>query len=103
MENNYLLVLLTAALIIGAVIWVVSILVKVFLQMKEENKTAIKAKLLYFDEDAWYCQTDDGKNVGRGFVCLPQEGHFVGEEVYVEISGNEVLEYFVPANSDNEQ
>lgn len=38
--------------------------------------------------------------IGRGFVSLPQEGHFIGEEVEVEPEGDEFIENFIPVNSD---
>lgn len=94
MENNYLLAVLGLALL-PALIWLI-----VCLRRNIRRKKRYIAKLLYFDEDSWYCHIDYGTYIGRGFVSLPQKGHFIGEEVEVELEGHEFIENFIPVNSD---
>jgi|GEM_PF-731947 hypothetical protein len=95
MENNYLLAVLGLAIVAGAYL-----AYRLFAKKYPEKKEVYRAKLLYFDEDSWYCHIDYGTYIGRGFVSLPQEGHFIGEEVEVEPEGDEFIENFIPVNSD---
>lgn len=67
--------------------------------VKIERKT-FKVRLLYFDKDAWLCHFETGTDVGRGFVYLPEEGHYAGEEVEVTYEGKEVLELFSPVKKE---
>lgn len=67
--------------------------------IKIERET-FKVRLLYFDKDAWLCHFETGTDVGRGFVYLPEEGHYVGEEVEVTYEGKEVLELFSPVKKE---
>ena len=84
MENNYLLAVLGLAIVAGAYL-----AYRLFAKKYPEKKEVYRAKLLYF-----------GTYIGRGFVSLPQEGHFIGEEVEVELEGDEFIENFIPVNSD---
>ena len=95
MENDYLLAVLGLAIVAGAYL-----AYRLFAKKYLEKKEVYQAKLLYFDEDSWYCHIDYGTYIGRGFVSLPQKGHFIGEEVEVELEGHEFIENFIPVNSD---
>lgn len=93
MENNYLWIVLVVTIVIGF------FLIYRFCAKKYHKKQVYQAKLRYFDKDSWYCHINYGSYIGRGFVSLPQEGHFVGEEVEVEFKELDFVECFVPVNS----
>ena len=93
-----------AYLILFAIVVIVIVAFWFFLKafrtpIKVENET-FKVRLLYFDKDAWLCHFENGTDVGRGFVYLPEEGHYAGEEVEVTYEGKEVLELFSPVKKE---
>lgn len=95
MENNYLIVIAIVAVII--VFWFVLKALRHPIKIQRET---FKVRLLYYDKDAWLCHFENGAGVGRGFVYLPEEGHYVGEEVEVTYEGKEVLELFSPVKKE---
>ena len=95
MENNYLIVIAIVA-VIGAFYFVL----KAFKHSIKIERETFKVRLLYFDKDAWLCHFENGTDVGRGFVYLPEEGHYAGEEVEVTYEGKEVLELFSPVKKE---
>ncbi len=93
-----------AYLILFAIVVIVIVAFWFFLKafrtpIKVENET-FKVRLLYFDKDAWLCHFENGTDVGRGFVYLPEKGHYAGEEVEVMLEGKEVLELFSPVEKE---
>lgn len=95
MEYYYSVVVLIVTIVVC-----IYLLHRFFARNYPPQKSVYRAKLLFFDEDVWYCHIYYGKYAGRGFVALPEEGHFAGEEVDVEPDGKEILETFVLADSD---
>ena len=96
-ENDYY----SMVVLIVAIVFCIYLVHRFFTKKHPPQKIVYRAKLLFFDEDVWYCRIDYGGYDGRGFVSLPEEGHFVGEEIDVEPEGKELLETFVLADSVN--
>ena len=96
MEKNYFILIAVATIIIAS--WLIG---KAFFRKPIKiQRDVFKVRLLYFDKDAWLCHFETGTDVGRGFVYLPEEGHYVGEEVEVMLEGKEVLELFSPVKKE---
>lgn len=95
MENNYLIVIAIVAVIVAFYF-----VLKALRHPIKIQRETFKVRLLYFDKDAWLCHFETGTDVGRGFVYLPEEGHYVGEEVEVTYEGKEVLELFSPVKKE---
>ena len=95
MDKNLLILIAIVAVIV-----VFRFVLKALRHPIKIERETFKVRLLYFDKDAWLCHFENGTDVGRGFVYLPEEGHYAGEEVEVMLEGKEVLELFSPVEKE---